>query len=47
MAMATAPDAAEIGRPHSWNERRTTAAVLLRQGAKGGRRLVALLKDHI
>lgn len=46
VATATVPDAAEIGRPHSWNELHTTAAVLLRQGAKEGRPLVALLKDR-
>ena len=35
LALTTVPDAASIGRPHSWNELHTTAAVLLRHGAKG------------
>jgi transcriptional regulator with XRE-family HTH domain len=38
------PDAAAIGRPHSWGELHTTAAILLRQNAKEGRELVDALK---
>jgi hypothetical protein len=34
VATTTVPDAAAIGRPHSWNELHTTAAVLLRHRAK-------------
>jgi hypothetical protein len=44
--MASVRDAAEIGRPHSWNELHITAAVLLRQGAKEGRQLLTLLAEH-
>jgi transcriptional regulator with XRE-family HTH domain len=46
VAMASVPDAAEIGRPHSWNELHITTAVLLRQGAKEGRQLLTLLAEH-
>lgn len=46
VAMASVPDASDIGRPHSWNELHTTAAVLMRRGAKEGHQLVALLRDH-
>lgn len=48
LAVATAivPHAAAIGRPHSWNELHTTAALLLRRGAKEGRQLTAALKEH-
>lgn len=46
-ALATAfplvPDAAAIGRPHSWNELHVTAAALIRGGAKEGR----LLTDEL
>lgn len=45
-ALACLPDASTVGRPHSWNELHTTAAVLLRQGAREGRQLVDALKDH-
>ncbi|AWN29014.1 helix-turn-helix domain-containing protein [Streptomyces sp. NEAU-S7GS2] len=45
-AVASAPDASEIGRPHAWNELHTTAAVLLRRGASEGRRLAEVLRTH-
>lgn len=35
-----------IGRPHSWNELHTTAAVLLRRGAREGHQLVAALREQ-
>ncbi|MEV4784422.1 hypothetical protein AB0K53_02985 [Streptomyces tuirus] len=44
--MTAIPDAASIGRPHSWNELHTTAAVLLRIGAVEGHQLVAALREH-
>ncbi|KPI26760.1 helix-turn-helix domain-containing protein [Streptomyces sp. NPDC054950] len=44
--LACLPDAAAIGRPHSWNELHTAAAVLLRRGADEGRQLVAALREH-
>jgi hypothetical protein len=44
VALDCLPDASAVGRPHSWNELHTTAAVLLRQGAKEGRQLVGALK---
>lgn len=46
VAMASVPDAADIGRPHSWNELHATAAVLMRQGAQEGRQLLGLLREH-
>jgi transcriptional regulator with XRE-family HTH domain len=46
VALATVPDAASVGRPHSWNELHTTAAVLLRHGAKEGHQLVSALREH-
>jgi transcriptional regulator with XRE-family HTH domain len=46
VAVACVPDASDIGRPHAWNELHTTAAVLLRRGAKEGRQLLALLAEH-
>ncbi|CAL9518957.1 helix-turn-helix domain-containing protein [Streptomyces sp. enrichment culture] len=46
VALPTVPDAASIGRPHSWNELHTTAAVLLRHGAKEGHQLVSALREH-
>lgn len=46
VAIASAPDAADVGRPHSWNELHTTAALLMRRGAKEGRQLIAVLKAH-
>jgi transcriptional regulator with XRE-family HTH domain len=46
VGLATLPDAAEVGRPHSWNELHTTAALLMRRGAKEGQELAAALKEH-
>ncbi|MFI2718145.1 hypothetical protein ACH5AI_17615 [Streptomyces collinus] len=46
VALATVPDAAPIGRPHSWNELHTTAAVLLRHGAMEGHQLATALREH-
>lgn len=46
VALPTVKDAAAVGRPHSWNELHTAAAVLLRRGAKEGHQLVAALKDN-
>jgi transcriptional regulator with XRE-family HTH domain len=45
-AVAAVPNAAAVGRPHSWNELHTTAAVLMRQGAKEGQQLVAALREY-
>lgn len=45
-ALASVPDAAEIGRPHAWNELHTTASVLLRKGVREGRQLVEALSAH-
>lgn len=45
-ALASVPDASEIGRPHAWNELHTTASVLLRKGAREGRQLVEALSAH-
>lgn len=45
VALESIPDAAEIGRPHAWNELHTTAALLLRRGATEGQRLVTALKE--
>ncbi|MFK8845561.1 helix-turn-helix domain-containing protein [Streptomyces sp. Ac-502] len=49
-ALATAlplvPDAATIGRPHSWNELHVTAAALMRGGAKEGRLLADALGQY-
>ncbi|SER83560.1 Helix-turn-helix domain-containing protein [Streptomyces sp. yr375] len=44
-ALEAVPDAAAVGRPHSWNELHTTAAVLLRRGAPEGHQLVAALRE--
>ncbi|MGP2437072.1 helix-turn-helix domain-containing protein [Streptomyces sp. JW3] len=46
VATATVADAADIGRPHSWNELHTVAAVLLRRGTKEGRGLLAALRAN-
>ncbi|MFI7015479.1 helix-turn-helix domain-containing protein [Streptomyces sp. NPDC050164] len=46
VAATTVSDAAAIGRPHSWNELHTTAAVLLRHRAREGHQLVAALREH-
>ncbi|MVO89150.1 helix-turn-helix domain-containing protein [Streptomyces sp. p1417] len=43
VAMAVVPDAAAVGRPHSWNELHTTAVVLTRRSPARGRQLVAAL----
>ncbi|MER6091727.1 helix-turn-helix domain-containing protein [Streptomyces bluensis] len=45
VAVASVPDAAAVGRPHSWNELHATAAVLLRKGAQEGKQLVAALRE--
>jgi hypothetical protein len=44
--LAIVPDAADIGRPHSWNELHTVAAVLMRRGAKEARQIVAALRTY-
>ncbi|MET8831885.1 helix-turn-helix domain-containing protein [Streptomyces sp. NPDC004610] len=46
VALASVPDAAAVGRPHSWRELHTTAALLLRRGAPQGRQLVAALREY-
>lgn len=46
VALATLPDAAEVGRPHAWDELHTTAALMLRRRAKEGRHLVDALKER-
>ncbi|MFC8129473.1 hypothetical protein [Streptomyces sp. NPDC057302] len=46
VAVASVPDAADIGRPHSWNELHTTAALLKRRGAREGAQLVAALREY-
>ncbi|MFI1733853.1 helix-turn-helix domain-containing protein [Streptomyces acidicola] len=46
VAVASVPDAATLGRPHSWNELHTTAAVVMRRGAKEGRQLVTALREY-
>ncbi|MFC9684696.1 helix-turn-helix domain-containing protein [Streptomyces sp. NPDC056948] len=46
VATTTIPDASAIGRPHSWNELHTTAAVLLRRRSNEGHQLVAALREH-
>ncbi|WP_186318973.1 helix-turn-helix transcriptional regulator [Streptomyces sp. SAJ15] len=45
VALHCLPDAAAVGRPHSWNELHTTAAVLLRRGVREGRELTAALAE--
>ncbi|MET8683337.1 helix-turn-helix transcriptional regulator [Streptomyces sp. NPDC004732] len=47
LAVATAivPDAAAVGRPHSWNELHTAAAILMRRSPVQGRQLVAALRE--
>ncbi|MGP3989648.1 helix-turn-helix domain-containing protein [Streptomyces sp. 3N207] len=45
-ALSAVPDAAEIGRPHSWNELHTTAASLVRHRARESRPLLAALREH-
>jgi len=46
VALLSIPDAAEVGRPHSWNELHTTAALLLRHGAHEGRQLIGVLREY-
>lgn len=46
VALAIVPDAADIGRPHSWNELHSVAAVLMRHGAKEARHIVAALRTY-
>ncbi|MDT3399211.1 helix-turn-helix transcriptional regulator [Streptomyces sp. B1866] len=46
VAVASVPDAADVGRPHSWGELHTTAALLLRRGAREGRQLVSALREY-
>ncbi|MEU9336828.1 helix-turn-helix transcriptional regulator [Streptomyces sp. NPDC048290] len=45
-ALTSVPDAATVGRPHTWNELHITAAALLRRGAPQGRHLATVLRDH-
>lgn len=45
VATACVPDAAVVGRPHSWNELHTTAGVLMRRSPAQGRQLVAALRE--
>lgn len=44
-ATAIVPDAAAVGRPHSWNELHTTASVLMRRSPIQGRQLVDALRE--
>ncbi|MFI0775099.1 hypothetical protein [Streptomyces sp. NPDC021212] len=44
-ALGRTADASTVGRPHAWNELRTTAALLLRRGAPQARGLVDALGD--
>jgi hypothetical protein len=46
VALDAVPDAAAVGRPHSWNELHTSAGMLLRRGASEGRQLVAALREY-
>ncbi|WP_175410771.1 helix-turn-helix domain-containing protein [Streptomyces sp. TRM64462] len=46
VAVASVPDAAAVGRPHSWNELHITAAVLTRRRAKEAREVVAALREY-
>ncbi|MGA6157360.1 hypothetical protein ACPEIC_28855 [Stenotrophomonas sp. NPDC087984] len=46
VAMASIPDAAAVGRPHSWNELHAMAAVLLRRGAKESQQTIAMLREY-
>ncbi|MFI9232994.1 helix-turn-helix domain-containing protein [Streptomyces rimosus] len=46
VSLPLVPDAATIGRPHSWNELHTTAAAMIRSGAEEGHRLVEALRQH-
>lgn len=46
VALPSVPVADDVGRPHSWNELHTTAAVLLRHGSPQGRQLVSALREY-
>ncbi|MFH9422128.1 helix-turn-helix domain-containing protein [Streptomyces sp. NPDC017529] len=46
VALPLVSDAATIGRPYSWNELHTTAAALIRAGAREGRLLVEALRQY-
>ncbi|MFE9608740.1 helix-turn-helix domain-containing protein [Streptomyces sp. NPDC006012] len=46
VAVPSVPDASAVGRPHSWNELHSTAALLLRRSAPEGRLLVAALREY-
>jgi hypothetical protein len=46
IAIGCLPDASAIGRPHSWNELHSTAALLVRHGAREGRELVSALRQY-
>ncbi|MFD3917541.1 helix-turn-helix domain-containing protein [Streptomyces sp. NPDC058595] len=46
VALSSISDASAVGRPHAWNELHTTAAVLLRRGAREGRQLTEALAQH-
>ncbi|MEU1944634.1 helix-turn-helix domain-containing protein [Streptomyces sp. NPDC020125] len=46
VGMASIPDAAAVGRPHSWNELHAMAAVLLRRGAKESQQTIAMLREY-
>ncbi|MGY0058512.1 helix-turn-helix domain-containing protein [Streptomyces sp. LZ34] len=45
-AVDCAADAADVGRPHAWDELHTTAALLLRRGAPQARTLVDALRGY-
>ncbi|MEU6676703.1 helix-turn-helix transcriptional regulator [Streptomyces sp. NPDC046925] len=45
VATASVPDAAAVGRPHSWNELHTTASLLMRRSPTQGRHLVDALRE--
>ncbi|ANW19361.1 helix-turn-helix domain-containing protein [Streptomyces clavuligerus] len=46
VALATIPDADAVGRPHAWNELHTTAALLMRGGAREARDVVDALGQY-
>ncbi|MEV5314027.1 helix-turn-helix domain-containing protein [Streptomyces sp. NPDC052610] len=46
VALSALPNAAAVGRPHSWNQLHTTAATLLRLGAPEGKQLVTALSEN-
>ncbi|WP_369206956.1 helix-turn-helix domain-containing protein [Streptomyces sp. PU-14G] len=45
-ALASTADAADIGRPHAWNELHATAAALTRRGTPHSSPLLAALRQH-